>query len=276
MKLFIFNTRKNAIAFVILIVVSFLISSCEKVININLNAKAPQIIIEGIITDQPEPYTVSLTQTVNFDESNNFPPVSGATVIISDNSGYSEILTETTPGIYTTSAIQGTAGKIYTLKVTANGKEYTGVATMPPPVNIDTLTITSVNTPKGSNKTIYVNFTDPTGINNYYRFIKIINGTAQSSIFITDDLLKDGNIINQPLLSRGQDEVKIKSGDMVSVVCQTIDKNVYNYFRSLLQLSTGGMINQSSSPANPLSNFNNGALGYFNACAVTSKTIVIP
>lgn len=275
MRLNIIYINKTLSTVIILVIILFFNSSCEKVIDIDLNSKSPQIVIEANITDEPNSCIVTINQTVNYDESNNFPEVTGAKVKISDGLGNSELLTETSLGVYKTLNFQGTKGRTYTLTVSFNEKEYLATSYMPAPVSVDTLTIVTLQTPKEKSKTIYVNFTDPVGISNYYRFIKIINGTAQSSIFITDDLLKDGYIINQPLLSRGQDEVKIKSGDRLSVVCQSIDKNVYNYFRSLLQLSSGGMINQSSSPANPLSNFNNGALGYFNACAVTSKTIVI-
>lgn len=257
-------------------IIIFLFSSCEKIIDIDLNTQDPQIVIEGNITNQPGPYSVTLTQTVNFDESNNFPGVSGALVIISDNSGNSETLTESFSGVYSTSEMQGTIGRNYTIKVTTNGKEYTATSNMPAPVSIDTLTVVTENTPKGNDKTIYVNFTDPAGIANYYRFIKIINGITLTTIFVEDDLLQDGNTINQPLLARGQDETSIKTGDTVTVRLQSIDKKVYDYFRTLLQLSGGGMINQSSSPANPLTNFNNEALGCFNANAVTSKTIIIP
>jgi hypothetical protein len=47
---------------------------------------------------------------------------------------------------------------------------------------------------------------------------------------------------------------------------QSIDKGVYDYFRT-----AGNDGNQSASPSNPISNIDNEALGYFNACAVTKK-----
>jgi len=273
----ILKTGKIGFSISTLILFAFLLASCEKAIVIDLNSKEPQIVIEGNISNQPGPYKVILTQTANYNESNNFPAVSGAMVTISDDSGISELLAETSSGTYTTSAIQGTPGRSYTLKVTANGVVYLATSIMPAPVSIDALSVVTENNPKGKNdKTIYVGFTDPAGIANYYRFIKIINGIAQSSIFVEDDLLQDGNTINHPLLSHGQDETSIKTGDNVTIVLQTIDKKVFDYFRTLLQLSSGGLISQSTSPANPLTNISNSTLGYYNACSVTSKTIIIP
>lgn len=271
MKPNIFNI-KNFLTFLSLIV----IYSCEKVIDIDLNSKSPQIVIEGNIEDNPGSCLVTLSQTVNFNESNNFPEVTGAIVEICDDSGNSEILTETSAGIYTSSDFYGTQGRTYTLSVSFASMNYLATSYMPAPVSIDTLTIITSQTPKEQNRTIYVNFTDPVGVTNYYRFTKIINDIPQTSIYVTDDLLQDGNYISHQLFSKGQNETSIKTGDTVTVLLQSVDKEVYDYFRTLLQLSSGGMINQSTSPANPISNFDNGALGYFNACAVTSKTIIIP
>ena len=262
--------------FVLLVGLSIFFSSCEKVIEIDLNSKEPQIFIEGNITNLQGPYTVIITQTVNFNDVNNFPPVSGATVTISDNIGNSETLTETSSGVYVTSTIQGVCNRNYTLKVLSNDKEYIATSYMHAPVNIDTLTIVTETTHNGSKKTISVGFTDPEGISNYYRFIKTINNISQTTIYVEDDLLQDGNAISHPLLSKYQDETSIKYGDDVVISLQVIDKDVYDYFRTLSQLSGGsGLINQSTSPANPISNFNNGALGYFNAYSVTFKELTI-
>ncbi|HSZ26237.1 MAG TPA: DUF4249 family protein, partial [Cytophagaceae bacterium] len=106
---------------IVLIIVS-LSSACQKVINVDLNDASPQLVIIGTVTDQSGPYSVSLSQTVNFSDDNIFPPVSGAQVIISDNVGNSETLTETTPGTYKTSLLQGVTGRTYSLSVTSNGK----------------------------------------------------------------------------------------------------------------------------------------------------------
>lgn len=275
MKKYFLNPTKT-IALLNLLIATFLFSSCEKVIDIDLNAKAPQVVIEGNITDQPGPYTVKLTQTVNYDEANTFPTISGATGTISDNVGNSEILTETSLGIYSTSTLQGVAGRIYKLKVIANGKEYDATSTINPPVNIDTLKVIKQNLPMSNKKIVYVEFTDTPGMANYYRFIKIINGKVQPAIYVEDDLTQDGKVLSIGLIDKEKYDADIKSGDTVTIILQSLDESTYNYFKTLLQLNGGGLMNQSSSPANPLSNINNDALGYFNACSITSKTIILP
>ena len=53
---------------------------------------------------------------------------------------------------------------------------------------------------------------------------------------------------------------------------QNIDPVVYKYWFSLSQNATGET--QSASPANPVSNIKGGALGYFSAHTISTKSII--
>src|SRR5882757_4327332 len=83
-----------------------LLCSCQKVISIDLAGTTPQYVIVGAITNQPGVYQVSITQTKNFNNDNNFPGVSKATVTIEHN-GTLTPLPETSSGIYQTTALTG-------------------------------------------------------------------------------------------------------------------------------------------------------------------------
>ena len=274
------SIKLSAISYCFLsIAYCLILSSCQKVIDINLNAAAPQIVIEGSVNDQPGPYYINLSQTVNFSETNVFPPVTGALVKITDNTGLTDILTEVSPGSYRTSTLQGVPGKSYTLSVSSNGKNYTSVSNMPAPVNIDSLTIiTTTGGFGGPRKRLQANFQDPSGIANFYKFgithYVVINNVVQYSIIeksisITSDKLQDGKMLTYNLSGRNT----LISGDSIVVALQTIDQGVFDYFRTLGQADNNAA---SATPANPTSNITNGALGYFSAYAVRSKGIVIP
>src|ERR1035441_9153798 len=90
------------------------IISCQKVITINLNDAVPQLVIEANISDLPNSCIVKLSKTVNFDDPNTFPAVSGAVIIINDNVGNTATLVETSNGIYTSSLMMTVPGRIYT------------------------------------------------------------------------------------------------------------------------------------------------------------------
>lgn len=251
----------------------FGLTSCQKVIDVDLNSTEPRIVIEGTISDQQGPYSVKLSQTVNFDETNSFPPVTGAAVRISDNVGNSETLLETVPGTYTTSSLRGVPGRTYMLLVAVDGKEYTAISTMPSPVTIDKLKVEKL--PFHGETIISVQFQDIAGVSNYFRFVEVLNGVQQKDIFLTDDRLQDGSAIISTLIgsrrNNNDDDEGLEAGDTVDVFLQCIDEDVYEFFRS-----ADNAIGQSPSPSNPRTNLSNGALGYFSAYAARSKTIIIP
>ncbi|HKZ66576.1 MAG TPA: hypothetical protein VJ111_09490, partial [Chitinophagaceae bacterium] len=66
----------------------------------------------------------------------------------------------------------------------------------------------------------------------------------------------------------------IKSGDTVKLDMLCIDPAVYKYWYSVNQSATGN--SQSASPANPVSNISGGALGYFSAHTIQTKTLLVP
>jgi hypothetical protein len=253
-----------------LLLLSVIGFACQKVIDVDLNSAAPQIVIEGNISDSPGPYYVTLSKTINFDQPNTFPPVTGAHVVISDTVGNSELLTETSPGTYRTSVIQGTPGRTYTLDVISEGKEYIATSTMPAPVNFDSLTLNNILVETKWEWVFNVYFKDPAGVKNYYRFVEMRNGIISQRFFLYDDRIQDGESITYTLAPDS-----LYDRDVVIIFLQCVDKGVYDYFRTASQISNGRG-SQSASPANPLSNFSNGALGYFSAYAVRSKRMIIP
>ena len=85
------------------------LSSCTKVINLELEKADAKYVIEGIITNEPSTCRVLLTQTNNFNDDNSFDKVENASVTIFD-SGTIVQLTQAAPGIYETKQINGTPG----------------------------------------------------------------------------------------------------------------------------------------------------------------------
>jgi hypothetical protein len=250
----------------ITIILSLCFSSCEKVIDLKLNTSSSQIVIQGNIYDQAGPYTVRISKSVNFDESNVYPAVIGAMVVISDNAGNSDTLTETSSGIYITSVLQGVPGRSYTLTIKTDGQTYTASSTLPNAVEIDSIYVEK--SMFGNEKQITIDFTDPANIDNYYRLIEFINNTQQDQFYSISDKLYQGEEISYSIMSQDNDN-KLETGDKVTIWLECVDKFVYEYFRT-----AGREGGQSASPANPTSNISNGALGYFNACSVCTISII--
>jgi len=255
---------------------ALLACSCKKVVTLKLNTVPAQIVIQGEVTDQPGPYTVTISQTVGFYADNTFPPVSGALVTISDNTvGVTDSLTETTPGtgIYSTNALQGVPGHTYALSVTSQQQNYTATSTMPMPVPLDSISFSQLSGFGNNQIDAIANFQDPAGVKNYYQFVEFVNGAQiTKDIFVFSDRLSDGKYINQTLYN---DTSYLFQGDEVKVNMYCIDENVYNYFYQLVQSGGTGAFSTTASPANPTSNISNGSLGYFSAHTVSSKEAVV-
>jgi hypothetical protein len=263
------------------VVLVLLLSSCEQVISVDLNQAAPQVVIEGIVTDQSGPYSVTLSKSGNyFEPSLFFPPVSNALVVLSDDLGDRDTLKEGVPGIYQSSSIfRGTPGRTYTLKVETEGQEFDGSSRMPQKVSIDSLF--AVPRRSSSNEPgydIYLLFNDPPEPGNYYRVnVHVSNSqVAMDSIDgrryrLYSDKLINGNEASYRVRARRT----IVPGDTITVDLLSLDKSTYDYYLTLNNILTSDRSPTSLSPANPNTNLSNGSLGYFAAYAVDSKKVVL-
>jgi hypothetical protein len=116
--------RSKLVGFVLLLI----LYSCVTPFYSNQDYE-PAIVIQGDITDQPGPYEVVVSKTIPILQQGANPKlipsvISGASVIIADDQGHTEVLKENpySLGHYLTQSIQGTIGFTYTLTVnTAEG-----------------------------------------------------------------------------------------------------------------------------------------------------------
>jgi hypothetical protein len=148
---------------------------------------------------------------------------------------------------------------------------------MPFPVNLDTLRLEKQGfiNPKPE---LYAVFLDPAGIANYYAVFTKVNGMPQDAFTSADDHLRDGDSISirVPLgVNNSSDNNQLNPSDTIKVMLESIDKNVREYFRLLRQLNNQGGF-QSAPPANPVTNISGGALGYFSAYSVRTKSVIVP
>lgn len=237
--------------------------SCQRVIDLNLNSSETYMVVQGNIYDKTGPYTVTLSQTVDFDEDNEYPTVSGAFVTINDGNGVVDTLDETDWGEYTTTKLEGTPGNTYYLTITTDDGIYTASSYMPEPVEIDTIYFDESSRDDDVYETT-IEFTDPAGVDNYYRIVFFYNDKQSEQVFVVSDNLYDGETMTYTISSMGKDDTSIQLGQKVTIWLQSIDKDVYEFFRTA---STNS--NESVTPSNPETNITNGALGYFNCCSYT-------
>ncbi len=107
------------------IYIYFLLSACVTPFDVSTSYQ-PAIVVQGMITDQPGPYVVTISTTLPINDQLDEPPmVTGATVVINDDQGNTETLKEKSPGNYYTSVSQGVVGRSYSLSITTSeGNSY--------------------------------------------------------------------------------------------------------------------------------------------------------
>jgi hypothetical protein len=254
-----------------LLSLALLLSSCEKVVDLNLDNGESTLVVEANITNLPAPYTVQLSKTVPFDNSSIYPPVTNALVIISDNTGVVDTLTNQGNGKYITNTLQGVVGRTYSLKINSEGKEYTATSKMPQLVVLDSLRRTEIVFGGTTNKTVVPVYTDPTSLGNNYNFILFVNGQKFKKYFVVNDNTNNGGVSQRPILDG---DLEMKTGDIATIEMQTIAPDVYDYFFTLMQMGSDGP-GGGTTPTNPPTNIKGGAFGIFSAHTVQTKQTII-
>lgn len=246
------------------------LQACQKVVTPDLNPGERLLVIEGEVTDGPGPYTARLSRSADYYQPGDPQGIAGAFVTITDGSNKPDTLTDRGGGIYQTRSLRGLAGHTYALRATVSGKTYTASSTLPTRIPIQSLSQES----QAVGKLVYVHFTDPARVPNYYRWTVFINGKQQNVVFAASDRLFDGLQTRQALFVSPNSGNEIETGDRVRIQMQCIDPAVFNYFFALSQV-IGGSQSQSATPANPTTNLSGGALGYFSAYSATTDSLTV-
>lgn len=271
----ILNIDTMRIKRVLLFVGIVFLSSCQKVIDVNLNSANPKLVVDANLDSKSNSCSIKLSKTVNFNESNVFPAEQNALVVLSNSNGNKDTLMESMPGQYgkKMNLFFNNSDYLLTIK-TLDGSVYKSSSTLKTPVKIDTVLVvkTVFGFRRDVNYALQVQFMDDVAETNYYQFKVYLNGVKSSTVRVRSDELFNGK--QAKIFVRLDNSKDIKSGDLCTLEVVNIDKGVYTYYYGLNQLGSGP--NGSATPANPKSNVSGGCLGYFSANASTLYEVVIP
>jgi hypothetical protein len=254
-----------------------LLNSCEEVIQVDLDDSEAQIVIEANISNNPEDNLVTITKSTDFYTPSEYETVNGAEITVTSETGETFIFTEVENGRYVNTALNPQVGRTYTMSVNTGNEIYTASSTMQDPLIMDSITVVGEETPF-QDELFYeysVYFQDNLGQEDFARFRIFINDVMQVGSFRYDDRLTDGNYIdfNRFFFEPKED---ILPGDVVTIEMLTIDKFTFEYFDTLRRvIASGRGPFSSTSPSNPITNWSNGALGYFSVNSKDVQSVVI-
>jgi len=259
---------------IVLVIGCFLLNSCEKVIEFDLGESNSVVVIEANLTNNKMPVTVLVSKTSSYSVSKAGTPFSGAKVSVKIENGNPKYLTEVQPGVYRLEKVIAQTGNWYVVDVVSEGVTYSARSFLNRPVPIIDLTFSYFDgfglLNSGYMANCYIR--DPADTENFYRIKYYVDRkpvSEQNGITLFSDELFNGNEIGL-----SHQSFVFKETDTLTVELQSIDRAAFNYFSTLEDISGPGW-QQNAAPANPNSNFNNGALGYFSAYSYERRTVVV-
>jgi hypothetical protein len=284
-------------------IIGLALFGCEKKIDFKLKDAEPKLVVEASIENGVPPI-VTLTKSVGY--FSDLTPqllvqsfVHGSDVFVSNGTlthKLKEYSVAVAPGInfyyYSidstnlSTAFIGQLNHTYSLKVIADGKEYTSNTTIPKITKqIDSLFWKKAPASSDTNKVVVsVKATDPPGFGDYIRYYTKINSQANyyppvNSVYY--DLFIDGTTYEiqiQPGFDRNADSTDkdfFFKGDTIIFKVSNIDRTTFNFWRTW-EYSYSSIGNPFATPNKILGNISNNALGYFAGYASQYKTLIIP
>jgi len=271
---------------IILISVLWVISSCQREINIKLKSSEIKTVIEANYSSLSDSIKVSVCKSSSYFGTDTGKTIDNA--VISLKIGDTTIvLQNNSKGIYSAKLSPENRNKTYKIEVHSEGKLYEATSSMPSLIKIDSIRIRKAegreamshgSSDKNDSSTVFKVSTymkDPIG-HNYYRIVmynndKLIigNSNGESEIVFDDQLYQSNKTIEIALTAKCYGKERIR------VELMSVDKATYDYFTSLWATieSAGGSF---SVPENPRTNFNNDALGYFSAYSADTASAIVP
>lgn len=313
MKNFIKNNFQKIVGSLILIVG---LTACLDEIDLEVPAGEPVFTISGNIYTEPGPYSVFLSESAEFSSGPEGIPATilGATVVIKDDQGNEETLSEFDGGEYRTAigGIQGIIGRSYHVEIQWNNKTYQSEPEEILPVSIPTglsvarRDIQEINAAGNFvGETVIDLFVDtpfPTSVDGSFLKWSVFGQYEYSEIgtqgnlnpktcYITEKIDFDnvvvassegvnGDVQLQKVITRNVD-YRFTSKFCFSVVQQSITKSAYKFWSAVAEeFERSGNIFETP-PAKIRGNIYNvddiqeEVLGYFGAAAVDTIKILV-
>lgn len=241
--------------YILAFIICFGLSSCEELIDVNLNDANPRYVIEADLTDLTNDQVIKVSQTVAFEEPVRNKPVNNAVVVVTDDKGTVYYFKSAGNGDYA-ATFKPKPNTRYDLRVTVDGEMFESSSYMNSYVDVDSLGIIEDVIFSDTVYSVTLKFNDPKDQPNYYKYNVSVNGDDFKFSRVFSDKFNDGLYVTHQVSDNSND---ILIGDSVVVRRQIVDKPVFNYWNEVLSINPG-----SAAPANPTSNITNGALGYFS------------
>lgn len=264
-----------------LIAISILVTSCEKVIEVDLNTAPPKLVVDAAIKWQKgtlgNEQNIKLTTTTSY-YNDQVPAASGATVYITDatNTRFNFVETAST-GNYVCTNFTPVLNGNYVLTVLYNGETYNATETLKPVPTIEYITQRNDGGFTGQDIEVKTFFTDNAATNDYYLFTYKTSFAAIPVYALEEDRFFQGNQI----FGLYQSE-KLETGQNIGITLSGISKQYFNYMKILVSIAGNSNGSPFQSPSATVrgnvvntTNEANYPLGYFSLSEIDYRNYTI-
>ena len=268
---------------------------CVDPFNAQVTEQRNEIVVQGMITDLPPPYTVTISETSNYSRNiSGFTTfVSQATVMVCDDLGTCIPFYELSKGKYetTASAPMGAPGRYYHVEIeTKDGRRIESVPELlkASPEIAKVYSEYDIASVQREGFQVYADTQDPAGENNFYRWetigyfpysekcFYVIPGS--NTLFVDSDKNRDGKVISRVHLR----DVAFNRRDyyVVEVYQYALSGDAFQFFNRIKNqsASTGSIFDPPPTfiDGNMRSiNSDESVLGYFVAAGASKKGVAI-
>lgn len=263
-----YNFKCKALALCSILFALFF-SSCEEVVNVDLETGPPRIVVDAEIIW--EKGTAGNEQVIKISRmapyySSDTPKVSGAQVRVENRDGIVFTFIESAPGVYVCHDFVPVIDMDYTLHVGVDGQKFTAVEKLTAVTSIDRIEQEFFPDLTGPDLImIRMYFKDPADKVNYY-----LTDFKSDFLLFPDYGLSNDEYLNGNEMNINYGDPDLKPGKILEITHRGISKNFHNYMNLILQASNGNPF--SAAPGNIRGNLintnepDNFALGYFRLC----------
>ena len=255
------------------LLISYLLISCEKEIDIDYHQVAQLYVAEGIVTQSGntnrtnKPTYVRLTTTQDMtDNETNAHNLADATIVLSEDGYVIDTLRYWRSGYYISDCM-GYEGSQYTIDIYLDGNHFQSSSVMPAAPQFSSFRFVWKDVLTERMLFADLKIDDISGQNNYY-FMHIYRNGVGYRWAVMDDSHNPGGELQQLFsctternLDKNDDD-GLKDGDRIHVEIRSIDRRAYDYFYSMQVMQNSG--------TNPVENYSGGCLGYFSACQIVT------
>jgi len=274
-----------------LTLISFVLSSCTELIDIELDSTYRRLVVYGEVSSDSLHHQVSLSYSSDYFYNKPSPTVSDARIELEfDSEAIVLEEVESTPGLYRAPlAFRGSIGTEYRLNISQVDVDEDGVeefyhaqTSMPGGLVLDSIGLLYFSSHYSSGYQVLMYAFDPPE-RDWYNFKLWRNSDMLTDTLIkysvqTDDFFNNSYIFGLPVgfLSDDNPREAVEPGDTITFEVNCIPQDYYNFVVDAQLEIMGNNPLFSGPPANVRSNIQEGGMGIFTAYSIQRVSSIVP